>query len=92
MGRTLSLAKQKSGDVILAEGPDGTTRYMFEDTIRELFLGLKQPIELVTLSCCHSGQIGETILKTNANHVICVDRDKRLENSLAIKFAENFYS
>ena len=46
----------------------------------------------VVVASCHSERQGDIFLNTVAEHVICIDQDKVLNDEAAVKFAKKFYN
>ena len=48
-------------------------------------------IELVFISACHSEMIGQKFIDMGVEHVVCVKKDDKVIDNIAVKFTDRFY-
>eukprot|EP00301_Raphidiophrys_heterophryoidea_P026692 c9275_g1_i1.p1 GENE.c9275_g1_i1~~c9275_g1_i1.p1 ORF type:complete len:1281 (-),score=214.78 c9275_g1_i1:630-4415(-) len=49
-------------------------------------------LKCVVVSACHSQKVGQVFLDAGVPNVVCVEEDKKIEDSRAIKFESHFYT
>eukprot|EP00494_Astrolonche_serrata_P031398 UN31667 len=87
----LHLSGHGSQQELVTEDEWGRTRMIKNEDIKKLmFSGSKT--KLVFISMCNSGMVAEHFVKMGVEHVVAVDCQQKVKESVAMSFAQQFYS
>ncbi|CDW87037.1 UNKNOWN [Stylonychia lemnae] len=85
---------ENQGDILVFENQkSGSSFFLFEKQLSKLLvLHMKKELQFVVVASCHSQKCGEIFKKAGAKHVICVQKEKQLNDNAAVVFSSIFYS
>ncbi len=69
----------------------GNADYAFVKIFESFLKDLKPKITFVILAACHSEEWGRAFFNAGVKHVICVNKNHKLNDRAAIVFSKKFY-
>lgn len=82
----------KKEDYLVLENDDGSGQLVSSTKLKMIIDVCNAKLDTVFLSSCYSESEADVFLRAGANHVICIQRDKKVADAACIKFSSAFYN
>ena len=84
-------AKDEKENCLVFEKDNGEGDLVDAFLLNKLISNARPKLDVIFLAACNSEFAGKVFLKADAEHVICIEKDKEVLDDAAILFTENFY-
>lgn len=82
----------KKEDYLVLENDDGSGQLISSAKLKMIIDVCNAKLDTVFLSSCYSESEADVFLNAGANHVICIQRDKKVTDQACISFSSAFYT
>jgi len=82
----------KKEDYLVLENDDGSGQLISPAKLKMIIDVCNSKLDTVFLSFCYSESEADVFLRAGANHVICIQRDKKVKDAACIIFSSAFYT
>ena len=76
---------------LIFEKENGEGQLVDAASLNKLIKKALPKLDVIFLAACNSEFAGKVFLKCDAEHVICIQKDKEVLDSAALLFTESFY-
>ncbi|CAI2358952.1 unnamed protein product [Moneuplotes crassus] len=83
--------KGKKEDCLVLENEDGSGQLVSSQKLKMILDVCNSKLDVVFLSSCYSENQSEVFLNAGAQHVVCIERSKKVMDEACIKFSSVFY-
>ena len=88
---TLIRDRAEKENCLIFEKENGEGQLVDAASLNKLIKKALPKLDVIFLAACNSEFAGKVFLKCDAEHVICIQKDKEVLDSAALLFTESFY-
>lgn len=82
----------KKEDYLVLENDDGSGQLVSSTKLKMIIDVCNAKLDTAFLSSCYSESESDVFLRAGVNHVICIQRDKKVTDAACIQFSSAFYT